>query len=492
MKPWGERIYDGLEHHFSFLAQQTADLWQKSQQELLPVLRNGAKAPLQPDMQLLINAAWWCRSRFPDHIALLSRDCGRLLAGDHPPSGLNTPPLHVQEEASRLLHSHLYDLGTDLERLTDLFSSKEIDQSDRDAVKGRFYRLLSEQDYGLKKLQKFISQGNPLPSSLSQMITQSQGGDMRALQQEVLDFLGGVLIRKEGLDQGVCELADALLRDYAAWTGVNWTARAIPGKNPLFSPASDMIHLRFPDWEIWDLPLMAHEFGHVTAFATPAFLTLLREKLDTITQGHPEAATWDEDQAKAYIEKREQHIHEFFADAFAVYCQGPAFAYNVILLHFDPREAYLPRGSHPAHAERVEVILKVLEEMNTQEKRDDYESGPYASVIERLRDWWSQALTSGGATPDSIYSFHRLQAKDLGGKIHNLLDRYYRLGAQYQAGDWKRADETAQRLLASDPDLSTESLCNLLNIAWACRVRYPERLVDVARRIRAACEQHVQ
>lgn len=315
---------------------------------------------------------------------------------------------------------------------------------------------------------------------------------MWALQQEVLDFLGGVLIRKEGLDQGVCELADALLRDYEAWTGVNWTARAIPGKNPLFSPASDMIHLRFPDWEIWDLPLMAHEFGHVTAFATPAFLTLLHEKLDTITQGHPEAATWDEDQGKAYIEKRERHIHEFFADAFAVYCQGPAFAYNVILLHLDPREAYLPRGFHPTCAERVEVILKVLEEMNTQEKRDAYESGPYASVIERLRDWWSQALTSGGATPDSIYPFHRLQAKDLAGKIYNLLDRYYRLGAQYQASDWKRADEIAQRLLASDPDLSTESLCNLLNIAWACRVRYLDRQMDIAKLIRKAYEQRMR
>jgi hypothetical protein len=291
------------------------------------------------------------------------------------------------------------------------------------------------------------------------------------------------------MNQGICTLAETLLHDYARLTGVNWTSRVILGKNPLFSQVTDLIHLRFPDWDIWNLPLMAHEFGHVTAFATPAFLELLAQESASAIQGHPETSVWDEKQTQTYIEQRGRHFHEFFADAFAIYCQGPAFAYDVLLLNLNPAEAYLPRGDHPSHAERVEVIVAVLELMNRQEKRDDYEPGPYAPVIGRLKEWWTEALEEAGAMPDEVFQFHKIKAKTLAEKIYNLLERNYRLEAQYQAEDWKRATETAQHLLTADPDLSSESLRDLLNIAWACRVRYPDRAPDIAKRIQQALTQ---
>jgi hypothetical protein len=492
MEPWAKRLYDGLHYHFGPQEEQTVDTWQEAQKNLFPIYQRGAATASQADLLQVLNAAWWFRARYPDRIADISSDSERLLTGDHAPRGLNADPPVFAEEARRLLKSWFYDLNTDLKNLVALFGSEKIKQADRDAVAGRFYRLLSQQDFHLRNLQKFDGMGTPLASSLSQTIGQSQGKDMRELRREVLDFLGGVLMRKEELDMRICDLAEAILHEYAHLTGVNWASRAILGANPLFSPLSEMIHVPFPDWDIWNLPLMAHEFGHVAALATPALLDLLADEANTSAQGHPGADDWDKDDIKDYTERRGKHVHEFIADAFAVYCLGPAFAYNIVLLHFSPVEAYLPRGNHPTHAERVAVILRVLEEMNSEEKRDKYEAGPYAAVIGRIKDWWSQSVEKADAQPDGIYQFHSLKARTLAGSIFRRLTEYYRLGAQYQASDWTRTEKTAQQLLTYESDLSNESLRDLLNIAWLCRVRNPDRVVDIAHIIRPVCEQFLQ
>ncbi len=490
MRNWSRRIFEGLQYNFGLQGNQTTNLWQKAEQELVPAFLDGAPTGLSANFQLVINAAWWCRPRYPDRIADILRDCERLLAGVAP-RGLNAKPREVQDPAMRLLESRLYDLETDLRRFGGLFCSEKIEAADRSAVAGRFYRLLSEQEYGLKKLKRFVKMDNPLSSSLLEVIRRSRGEEMNELQQEVLDFLGGTLMRKEALDGGICALAEALLHDYARTTGVNWASRAILGKNPLFSQASDMIYVRFPDWDVWDLPLMAHEFGHVTAFATPAFLSLLAEEVAVSTQGHPEAGGWDEKQTQVYCQKRARHIHEFFADAFAVYCQGPAFTCDVVVSHLNPVEAYLQRGDHPSHGERVEVILRTLEEMNNQEELDQYDPGSYASMIRRLKDWWYPAVEKAGVQPDAVFQFHKLRSATVAQKVFNVLDKYYHLGAQYEADCWKRAGEIAQSLLTGKADLSDANFCQLLNIAWACRVLYPDRAADIAKTIRTVYEQRL-
>lgn len=465
MRPWHARIFEALQESFGDLANKASDSWLKARDELVPILETGGEEPLRPDLELVINAAWYCRPRYPDRIASLTACCSQLLNG-HTLTGLQAKRFTSEREASRLLHSRFYDLETDIKRLKGLFTSPEIEQADRNAVAGRFYRLLSEQDYGVKKLQKFASGGTPLGSSLPLVIQQSEGAPMQIPRQETLDFLGGVLMRVQKLDGGISILAELLLRDYARMTGVNWASRVVLGTNPLFSPASEIVHLRFPDWEVWNLPLMAHEFGHVTAFATPAFKDL-----------------------GADIDAR--HLHEFFADAFAVYCQGPAFAYNVILLHFNPVEAYLPRGGHPTHAERVEGILQVLDSMNNKERHDEYDGGPYQGVIKRLRDWWDQAVQHAEAKSDEVDRGKKLNMKCLVSRIYDLLDMYYRFGVQYLPDDWARAEEIAKELLDGEPDLSHQGLRDLLNIAWAARIRYPDRLTQIAKVIRRASEQVV-
>lgn len=478
-----QSIYDILELNFSFLLPETANHWRQGLNSVVPVLQNGGEVTAVLSLEAKINGAWWCRSRYPDRVSSLSVDCARLLNGTSV-LGMHAQPVESKEETTILLTSRFYEMEQDLNRFKDLFKSDQIERSDRDVVAGRFYRLLSERDHRLKGLQKLLK-NNPSPSAvLAQVIQQTDGNEMQALQRETLDFLGGVLMRRQNIDGGICALAEALLRDYSGMTGINWVSRVVLGTNPLFSLTSDIVHHRFPDWEIWNLPLLAHEFGHITFAATPSLKSELAEELDRASQGYPEGAQLTNEDMKEYVSKRMSHLEEFFADAFAVYCQGPAFVYNVLLLHLNPVEAYLARGYHPSHAERVELILQVLREMNQEQKLDEYANGPFDSVLNRFQDWWSSAVASAGVQPGRVDKLPKLKAKTLASKFYKFLNRYYRLGAQYQATDWNRAEDAAGRLLASDNILNQESLRNLLNIAWACRVRYPHDVVRIAKIIR--------
>ncbi len=487
MRPELLRLHAALAHHFGVQVRHTVERWQAAAQQVAPVILNGGTPKEDVPVDTLLNAAWVCRTRYADRISDIAAACERVLArrGDLP--GLRSQPPNWSRPAGRLLHCRLYELEKDLERFRELVGSDKIDRADRECVAGRLYRMLSDQDYALKKLRKLAQNGAALGASLAQVIERSEGGPMSDLRGEVLDFLGGVLVRRQGLDQGVCAVAEALLCEFAVRTGVNWASRAVLGRNPLFSEPTGMIRLRFPDWDIWNLPLLAHEFGHVTALATPAFRDLLARELAVATQGHPDAANWTETERQAYSSERERHLHEFFADSFAVYCLGPAFVYDVGLLQFNPVAAHFPRGDHPTHAERMIVILRVLERMNQEEAVDAYDAGPYAAVLARMRDWWQEAMSAPSDEFRQTAQFLKLKATDLAGKIHDLLDRYYRLGAQYRAEEWSRAEAEASRLLQGDLDLTQRNLRELLNLGWAARVRYPDRAPDLARIVGNAC-----
>lgn len=486
--PWCTSLVQRLMEQFGVLCDQAIRLWRSATTELVPSIIEGSDTATNSDLPQLVNAFWCCRSRYPDQITTISRECERLIIKRHRPTGFDPIPFQAPCEAQRLLVNRLHDLESDVLELLAFLNSEEIEPGDRNAVAGRFYRLLSTHDFELKKVRKMARMGNPVGSSLIEAIRLSNCEKKRTIQKEFLDFLGGVLIRNHGFDHGICKMAEALILDYSQMTGVGWSSRTVIGNNPLFSPATDMVHLPFPDWDIWNLPLMAHEFGHILALASPPFQELLETELGVIAQGHPKSEEWEASDMKAYVERRRRHIHEFFADAFALYCQGPSFAYNVVLLHFNPFHAFTPRGNHPTHAERVELILKVLEKLNSGARLDQYEAGPYDPVLRRVRDWWFEAVSKAGAEPDSVWQFHKLKAGSLGESIYNTLDRYYHLGAQYRKEDWQHVVDATPNVLTSSVDLSRMARRNLLNLAWAGRVNHPDRVSDISRIIRPALQ----
>jgi len=481
MQPLASRIFEALEYSLATVAEEKQARWSLALKSLVPLLREGTEQPLTAELEALIDAAWWCRARFPEKTDDLTADIRRMLEGKHPARGM--PAQSVDREGSTgLLSSRAYDVNTDLTRFAELLVCPAIEQTDREAVSGRFFRMLSDQDYFLKKLMKLMRGNDAVAVYLPQILERAQM--LESVGQEMLEFLGGVLVRKEGFDHGTCQIAERLLREYSQRAGVGWNARVVLGKDPFFSAAADIVQLRFPDWEIWNVPLMAHEFGHVTALATPAFEQLLRDELATGANGHPEAANWEKKQVQAYIDTRHYHVHEFFADAFALYAQGPAFAYDVMMLQFNPAEAYAPRGMHPTHAERVEAIFAVLEKMNATSRDDSFEEGAFQAVLSRLQAWWPAEVKRAGANPGLAEQFLKLKARTLAGKIYDLLDRYYRLGAEYRAEDWEHAQTVAKRWLEAEPDALPASVRDLCSIAWAARVRAPAHTAQIAATMR--------
>src|SRR5262249_54445366 len=143
---------------------------------------------------------------------------------------------------------------------------------------------------------------------------------------------------------------------------------------------TDVIRVRFPDWSLWGVPLLAHEFGHVVALATPEF------------QEYKEQVALAATSIDGHYDGGLRHLDEFFAAIFALYTFGPAFACSAVLMQLSPAEAYLPRGSHPTHQERAEVILETLRTMNDPARGHLGREGVYQEVLQALENCWCLAV----------------------------------------------------------------------------------------------------
>jgi len=497
---WGDSLAAIWMGRFGSLAGQTAAQWEQAHLEMEPYFKNGLREATRASARRVVDGAWWCRARYPGFIQKLEELSWNLLDGREQFEGIGANEQMGGVNAQALLDSRLYDQAAEIGAVQDLFRSGKIPAVYREAAAGRFYRLLSEQDWDLGFIRRSVARGNPPGSSFGTVIGLARGERAQVLQQELLAFLGGIFMREKKLDQGACALADSLVRSLAYQAGVNWNGRVIPGHDPLFSLAVEYICLRFPDWDIWNLPLMVHELGHVTALASPQFSELMGKNLAGITQLPPASISgaWSDQEREDFMQRRTRHFHELFADAFAVYCLGPAFALNVILLHFDPRTAFAERGDHPTHAERVRALLNMLRKMNQSAEEGEQLNAPYRNTIETLKTTWNEAVSAWGAAKNELNEFYEIKAGALvDSVIYPFLQRNFRLGVQYQASHWLQSLEkatqlvetTCQRHAGSKADLACESLPDLLNIAWIGRFRNPECSAVIASAIRKVCEE---
>jgi hypothetical protein len=201
---------------------------------------------------------------------------------------------------------------------------------------------------------------------------------------------------------------------------------------------------------------MAHEFGHLAARDTAAF------------------ADWQ--RQRATDDAGRERLEELFADVFATYALGPAFACDAILVQLSPQNAETPRGAHPAHALRARAILRTLELMNGAARTGAHDEGPYATVLQRLEATWAAAVGAcGGADPTvETATVDELIA---------LVDTYYRLGARFAPHRWAWAVEASRALPGRVPGMvelrelaavdrlePPPTLADLLNVLWAAHL----------------------
>lgn len=280
------------------------------------------------------------------------------------------------------------------------------------------------------------------------------------LFQESLAFLEGALARKARLDDGLCRIADILLSELAHNTDITWERFTILAGGEFINELAQIIRIRFPEMGIWNLPVAAHEFGHYVGprLELPGgqrpFYDLLQQEKSRAGQGLQHWSSW----------------HEYFADLYATYTLGPAFAAACLLLRFDPRTAYAERDLHPTDAQRAYVILRGLELLDSARQ-----SVELARAREFLEDAWRRNLTGAGQK-DKLAQDESTALDKKVAKIHGWLAA--RTGARLSNQSMQRAASLASEIkhqLAAGLSFKASTaadltLVELLNGAWYWRL----------------------
>ena len=289
---------------------------------------------------------------------------------------------------------------------------------------------------------------------------QRRDAECRALFNECLSFIGGVLIRehklKDGsfLDGGICQIADALLHELMDKAPELYPGFTLLAESNFFTETTGIVRLRFPEYSVWNLPVAVHELGH---FAMPD----LKDGMG----GRPFQA---KHQQLAAEPQQAAHLKEYLADLFAVYTLGPAYLCACLVWRFNPKDGTAREDGteHPSHAKRLHFMLRTLELMNPV---SDYD---YTGLVKILRELWQRSWQTAELATE-------LEPKTLGAlqvmhkEVYQILDEQLS-SARYAR--WPQARKLAAEIASGAKSaaqlLTDESrLADVVNAAWLWRVR---------------------
>jgi hypothetical protein len=288
------------------------------------------------------------------------------------------------------------------------------------------------------------------------------------LLSESLALIHGSLARDAGVGVAACNLADALLDDLETRLPVRWRRFTVLAESELISGPADIIRMRFPEATVWSLPIVAHELGHFVA----------RELWD---REPDEERTFPimqmlEREAQERDPYAARQLEETFADVFATWTIGPAYAMSCLCLHFDPTSETDPFDEHPGDVARMEVILRALERANELAKTE-------GEIVARLRATWDACLGAAGEDAVALTRSERDLVESRVDALHALLERH--VGRALYRG-WHRAEELVPEL-AEDDALVTDAPelepWDVINAGWRCRLDVPAGEVHHIRRL---------
>lgn len=253
-------------------------------------------------------------------------------------------------------------------------------------------------------------------------------------------------IRTQRLDEGACDIADRLLIDISRAIGIEWPHFTTLAESEFFGTSAQIVRLRYPGPSVWDFAVAVHELGH---FCGPNWPPPL-----------------DESPYEALMARTElgpgKYREEYFADLFAVFVLGPAYAWTCVIERFDPIRG--DSDSHPADIKRVAWILRGLELLAQEAEPES------AQTIQAWTQWlqtlWDDAAATCKQTLDpgdrNMLRTHAAQT----------WSRLRRSGSAAMYGDLRRA-----MLLAADyrdrrprPTGGTPDLRDVLTAAWLVRL----------------------
>jgi hypothetical protein len=287
---------------------------------------------------------------------------------------------------------------------------------------------------------------------------------------EFLPVIEGALVRAADLDNGLCRLAQHLLDDLGAVT-VPWNRIVIPAPREATSNRSWVVGLPILDTSRWFLPIMVHELGHFAATRLEDQYSRLlgAQLLEGSWRERPELASLG---AEAFESLTYRHAQELFADVFAAYCVGPAFAAS-LLTRAIPAGAWQSRQDYPSWGARLRAVLRTLNQLNAAlpEARDDL-----SWVTDWIAEDWVTAQEAAGY-------------QEAPGKVRAAVDaltdgaiEVMRLTTGSRAlFQGKGVLEIGELLRQGIPPCGEADLRTVLNAAWAERLRDYDRVATIER-----------
>ncbi len=272
---------------------------------------------------------------------------------------------------------------------------------------------------------------------------------------ECLALAVGALARHFQVDAGACEEADLLIRELAGHIDRRFVRPTVPGEAELLHRAADVIRRRVPDNGLWDLPIMAHEFGHVVASGLQAYDAVgdqVRRPVETFLA--------------QFVGFERQRTTELFCDVFATFALGPSYPCALVLDRLNPAATAVAGESatHPSDAARVHACLCTLQEMQDP----TWIAAPYEKVVWQLETAWRElqrdAPDDARMTDDARGA---LKAK-LAGCLVALRENLSTVGYQWSGRVRDLVDALKNGRAAPEP--ADYSAPDVLNAAWMVRL----------------------
>ena len=194
------------------------------------------------------------------------------------------------------------------------------------------------------------------------------------LAEEVVGLLVTRLLRTQIVGAGVFDGAHALLASLARRARVPEVALVHTQGSETTDPGRGSVAVRFPGAGVWDLPFLAHEFGHhAVAHLEDERRPVLGAVVDVVADvSSGRGSSPDVDRA---------HAEELVADAVATVCLGSVYPLACLCLRA-PRdgEAATSNATHPSWRHRVSTMRATLDALTSRTGRGRYRRDRHALV----------------------------------------------------------------------------------------------------------------
>jgi hypothetical protein len=453
-------------------------------------------------------------------------------------SGANGAAAPGREGAAEILAAALAGAQHEFDQMS-VWWSKELSPFPRkaDAIERKLRGIRSPAERLLRAIADHVTDNDPRPGW--QKYAELRTQHLPRISNELLAVIGGLYLEERGRDRlhadsalsfsSVAKRLVDLLAEQADASNRYTAEILIVGEERQEPVGAEILRLRFPACDVWNLPLAAHEYGYLVAqHRAPDPLSRLKADVErgvdpeympndppdlacylarvisfradywrrSQTTGGTALATMPESSVGELQRLQVAHVCRLFADAFAAYSIGPAYVRALLLLRMRPDETLsVPRGTMPPFTQRFVFALETLKWVRDQESRfpaaplTTSGSDALAQACDDLQQIWRNILGDAGVADP--YDDVRAKFADVGGregwfsKITTALDDpgLNKDPVPVLYSRWQAA-RNLEGVLAGDvpaPDAKPDPWA-AINAAWSVRARGTEDLAAVEKR----------